>query len=81
MEIFQSLFAVRLAFIMGITNGILALLLFFSCRCPVTNFGKKWMASGSFQKFYKFHCYFWWIFLASVVIHIVFSIGLYGIPF
>ena len=83
MAIFQSEFAVQLVFIMGILNLIIGLLLLFSCRCiPIlTRLGKKWMDSPLYQKFYRFHCYLWGILCLSVLVHIIFAIGVFGFPF
>jgi len=81
MEFFQSLAAVRIVFIFGIINFILFLLLFFSCRCPVAGIGRTWMKSETYQKYFRFHCYLWWFLLASVIIHMIFAILVFGIPF
>jgi len=74
--------ALELVFIFGITNIIFLLLVYFSCRCmggaKVTQklFSKVW-----YQKFYSKHCYFWWGFFLSVILHTALAFYLFGIPF
>jgi hypothetical protein len=52
-----------------------------SCRCiPGMGFGRRLMKYPAYQKFFKFHCYLWWIFWPSVIVHAIFAIGLFGIP-
>jgi hypothetical protein len=72
----------RVVFITGLINIIAVLLILFSCRC--VNMWK--ITSGlskypRFKRFFKWHCYWWYVFLPSVVIHIVFAWLLLGIPF
>jgi hypothetical protein len=83
MEIFQTLLAARIVFILGILNFLLFLLLLLSCRCVpmLSGFGKKWLEYPPFKRFYQWHCWLWLILLAAMVIHMVFAIGLLGIPF
>lgn len=79
---FQTVIVGQLVFILGIVNLVLALLLFFSCRCVNQfSFGITLMKKPSFQKFFKFHCYIWWIFFVSIITHAVLAIGYFGIPF
>jgi hypothetical protein len=77
-----ALAAMRILFILGIINLITGLLIFFSCRClPGSKIGKGLMKHPWYQKFFKLHCYIWWIFWLSVVIHAVLAIVYIGWPF
>jgi hypothetical protein len=82
MDIFHSVFAARLIFILGIVNFLLLLLMFFTCRClPTSKIGKSLMNNHRYKQFYKYHCYLWYFLGLSVVIHALFAIMLTGIPF
>lgn len=73
--------AVKLVFILGITNIVSLLLVFFSCRCLLgVNFFNKMMQRGWYRKFYNKHCYFWWIFFSSVIGHTVLAFLIFGNP-
>jgi hypothetical protein len=78
----STLTAMRVLFSLGIVNLVTGLLLFFSCRClPGFSVGKYLMKYRWFQRFYRLHCYIWWIFWASVVVHAIFAIIYIGWPF
>jgi hypothetical protein len=78
----SSLVATRIIFILGFVNLVTGLLIFFSCRClPGSAIGKSLMKRPRFQKFFKFHCYLWWIFWTSVVIHATLVLVYLGVPF
>ena len=81
MEIFQSILIVRMIFILGIVNVLAGTLIFFSCRC-ISSGGllKKLMKYPAYQRFFGYHCYIWWIFWPSVVIHALLAIAFFGIP-
>lgn len=83
MEIISPIVAIRIIFLLGITNLVLFLLIFFSCRClPMsTRIGKRLMNYVWYQHFYKFHCYLWYIFGISIVIHAILGIIVMGVPF
>ncbi len=34
-----------------------------------------------YRRIYGFHCYIWWVFWGSVMVHAVFAIGSIGFPF
>ncbi len=56
MNIFDSVFAIRLIFILGIVNLVTALLIFFSCRClSGSKIGSKLMKYPPYQRFYRYH--------------------------
>jgi len=82
MDIFHSLAAVRLIFILGIVNLVTVFLISFSCRClPGSKLvGKALMKNNLYRRFFTYHCYIWPVFWTSVVIHAFFAIMLVGWP-
>jgi magnesium-transporting ATPase (P-type) len=77
----DSLIAIRVLFILGIINLAAGILIFFSCRClPGSRIGKRLMKYKWYQGFFKWHCYIWWIFWISVVIHAIFGLIYIGWP-
>ncbi|MBS3108486.1 hypothetical protein J4409_01310 [Candidatus Woesearchaeota archaeon] len=36
--------------------------------------------SRLYEKFYNYHCYYWWIFIISVILHATLALYAYGIP-
>jgi hypothetical protein len=79
---FHSVWAARIIFIFAITNIVLGLLLFFTCRClPGWSVARSLMRHQAYLKFYKLHCYIWLLFLISVFVHGIFAIALMGVPF
>jgi hypothetical protein len=81
MEIFQSIFSARLVFILGIVNLVSAVLIFSSCRCiPGLAITGNLMKSAAYRRYYKYHCYIWWIFLPSVVVHTILAFAYFGVP-
>lgn len=81
MDVFQSVAVARLIFVLGIINFILIVLIFLSCRCvSVSRIGSKLMAHQQYQRFFRKHCYLWYIFWLSVVIHAFFAIMFMGWP-
>jgi len=83
MNVFHSAFAVKLIFVLGIVNLVSLILLLVTCRCfpGLKIFSGKLMQHPVYKRIFKYHCYVWWIFLTSVVVHAVFAIGSYGVPF
>ncbi len=72
---------VKLIFILGITNVISILLVFFSCRCLVgVKFVKKMFQYEWYKKFYNWHCYYWLIFITSVLLHTTIAFLVFGNP-
>ena len=73
--------AIKLTYIFAWLNIIGLLLVLLSCRCVfkinLGNFGR----SKFFQKFYRYHCYYWWFFIISVLCHAILAITTYGNPF
>lgn len=82
MGIFSETAVARLIFILGITNLVAVTLIFLSCRCtPGLVIIGKLMKYRAYQRFYKYHCYIWWVLWTSVVVHAVFAISSVGVPF
>lgn len=82
MLIVSPLVAQRIIFILGIVNAVTVLALFSSCRCfPGTKLGAILMTQVWYKRYYKYHCYLWWLLLASVAVHAFFGIALFGVPF
>jgi hypothetical protein len=78
---FHSLIAARIIFIFSITNIILGLMVFLSCRCiPGYKFTHGILQNKVYLRFYRLHGYIWLLFLASVLVHAVFAIGFMGLP-
>jgi hypothetical protein len=78
----SPLVATRIIIILGIINLVTALLIFFSCRClPGSKIGKNLMKHPLYQRFFKLHCYIWWVFWTSVVAHAIFVFVYLGFPF
>jgi hypothetical protein len=74
--------AMRVLFVLGVVNAATGLALFLTCRClPTSKIGRGLMARRWFVRIYKYHCYLWWIFWASVIIHAVLALKYLGWPF
>ena len=72
----------KIAFILGFTNITSLVLVLFSCRCMM---GIKLfvylMKYSWYKRFYTNHCYYWWVFIISVLLHTVFAFVAFGNPF
>jgi len=72
----------RIIYVTAMVNLITILLILLSCRCinmwPVTSFLTKY---PWFKRFFKWHCYVWYVLLPSVLIHAVFALSLLRFPF
>jgi hypothetical protein len=72
----------RVIFVTAMINILTILLILFSCRCINT-----WKITSGltkyhwFKRYFKWHCYLWYVFLPSVVIHAVLAIMTLGVPF
>ena len=81
MDIFESVVAPRLVLILGVVNIVSGLAIFFTyCCIPGMNIGARLMKYAAYRRFYQFHCYIWWLFWGSVMVHAIFAIGFYGVP-
>ena len=70
----------KLAFVFGILNIIGLILYVFSCRCVLG----RWVdlsKNKKYMNFYKYHCYYLWFFIISVLVHSVLALIVYGNPF
>ncbi len=82
MEFFHSELAARLIFILAIVNMVTGTFIFLTCRCiPGLSFTGQLMKHAVYARFYKIHCYIWWVFWVSVLTHAVIAIGFLGSPF
>ncbi|MFC1846120.1 hypothetical protein ACFLYM_01735 [Chloroflexota bacterium] len=82
MEILQSVIAAKVTFILGIINLVSGILILLSCRCMAgARIGESLMKYSAYKGFFKYHCYIWWVFWTSVIIHAIFALAFYGIPF
>jgi hypothetical protein len=82
MDIIHSIAVARTIFILAIVNLATGVLIFFSCRCiPGMAWGQQLMQLFWFRRFYRFHCYIWWVFWLSVVAHAVLALLFMGLPF
>jgi len=72
MGLFESEAAELAIRITAIINGVAIFIIFFSCRFIASNrLTKNWMLSGFYNQLYKFHSFFWWLLIPSVIVHIV----------
>jgi len=72
----------KLTYVLGITNILGLVLVYFSCRClPGTKFLGKLSRYKWYQKFYRYHCYYWWFFFISVFLHTIIALIIFGNPF
>lgn len=76
-----QLTAVKLAYMLGFTNLLGLLLVLFSCRCIMGINPERLSKSRLYMAFYKYHCYYWWLFIISVALHAVIAITAFGNPF
>ena len=75
----DALLGIKLAAWLGITNIITLILVLTTCRCMFgTIVGRLWERPW-YQKYYKLHCYFWILFIISVLSHAIFAIMSYGL--
>ncbi len=85
MGIFSDIVVARLIFILGITNLVSGVLVFSTCRCipgsKITRITGNLMQYRVYQRFFKYHCYIWWLFWSSVVAHAILAVSSVGVPF
>ena len=64
--------------ILGILNITMAVLLFSSCRCiPASKLFRGIMDRPAYKSYYKYHCYLWYVFWPSVIVHTTIAIVFY----
>ena len=72
----------KIVFVTAIINLLSVLLVLTTCRCM-----NMWKITSGlnkqawFKRYFRWHCYLWYIFLPSLLIHVVFAFSLVGIPF
>ncbi len=72
----------KLIFVLGIVNLITGFMILITCRCIAgAKIVGKLMAYPAYQRFFSYHCYIWWAFWISVIVHAILAITLSGIPF
>lgn len=72
----------QIIFLAGIANVLFLILIFFSCRCLAGPKITTWLFKYDwFKKVYKYHCYYWWGFLVSILIHTFMAFYIFGWPF
>lgn len=67
----DPLLALKLTFILGWVNIIGLILVVLSCRCIPINLPESLQKTKAYQVFYKYHCYYWYLFLISVALHLI----------
>jgi hypothetical protein len=72
---------IKLVYILGITNLIGLALVLLSCRCTLGLNSDKFSNSKFYMAIYKYHCYYWWLFIASVIAHAIIAFISFGNPF
>jgi len=71
----------KAAYILGLANILGLLLVLFSCRCIMNIKPERLSKSKLYTNFYKYHCYYWWFFIISVLLHAILAITAFGNPF
>ncbi|MEM3030670.1 MAG: hypothetical protein QXH27_02940 [Candidatus Micrarchaeia archaeon] len=81
MPVIDTVLGIRLVWLLGITNIITLLLVLLSCRClgGAKVVERLWRHSW-YQRFYRLHCYWWWLFLLSVLLHTTLAFLVFGLP-
>ena len=79
-----GLYAERLTVVLGFVTLLSALATFASCRSCLSFLGrfglKSPMEVGWYRLFYKYHAYYWWVFLFALVLHFMTAIMHTAIP-
>ncbi|MBS3057095.1 MAG: hypothetical protein J4415_00535 [Candidatus Diapherotrites archaeon] len=78
MTLFDPQLELRLIFVFGILNIVGIALVLLSCRCLFARLINP--KSSIMMKFYNLHCYYWLLFLISVLAHALIAFDLLGIP-
>lgn len=72
----------KLVYVLGWVNLLGLFLVFFSCRCLTGQRLFSWLVRFEwYKKFYRMHCWWWYLFFASVAVHAVVALAIYGNPF
>jgi hypothetical protein len=79
---FSPLVEARIIFITAIINIVAILMVLLSCRCINSWKITAWLAKYHwFKRYFKWHCYVWYVLLPSIIVHAVFAIQMLGVPF
>lgn len=82
MNEFLAFYGIKLVYILGISNVVFLLLVLVSCRCMMgVQMFARLMQYSWYKRFYTLHCYYWWAFIISVVLHTFFAFMTFGNPF
>ena len=67
---------------LGLFQAVVGAMILTTCRCTGgSRLGPRLLKNGVFRKLYKYHCYLWWPFWASVGVHAILAVYLTGFPF
>jgi hypothetical protein len=77
MDIFQPLVIRNVIFVLGFVNVVSGSLIFFSCRCiPGARILGNLNNYAAYRRFFRYHCYIWWVFWPSVMLHAILAMAL-----
>lgn len=66
----------------GYTNLLFLILVLLTCRCiGIWRLTRRLMKYRGFRKLYGFHCWFWYGFIISVLVHSLTALALFGFRF
>jgi hypothetical protein len=72
---------IKLLYVLGITNIIGVVLVFVSCRCILgVRVANKIIKYSWGKAVYKYHCWYWWFFIISVILHTTLAFVYFGNP-
>lgn len=78
----DPLLGARLTYVLGVVNLVGLGLVFFSCRCLMGPRLAGFLTKFSwYRRFYKTHCWWWYLFFASVALHSILAVVVFGNPF
>jgi len=81
MPLIDPALGAKLVFLLGITNIISLLLVALSCRCVGgARLSKALWKFSWYKRFYNLHCWYWRFFIASVLLHAVLAVYVFGNP-
>lgn len=72
---------IKIVYVLGWSNVVFLFLILFSCRCIIGLKSAALSRSKIYMAIYKYHCYYWWLLAASVILHAVIAFIVFGNPF
>ncbi|MFQ5406134.1 MAG: hypothetical protein ACE5DI_03190 [Candidatus Micrarchaeia archaeon] len=82
MALVDPVFGIKIVILLGFANVFFMLLILATCRCTVAfDFAKGLLDRSWFKRLYAWHCYYWYAFILSVLLHAVLALDLYGSAF